>query len=94
METEKNAQYVRQINNSNDSITYSNVRSKLFVESIIDEKIDTVCIVRSSLAEYSPFAYSKVKDRIKDEVVAFDVKALREKLTDEEKLLLEYLIAT
>jgi len=94
METEKNAQYVRQINNSNDSITYSNVRSKLFVESIIDEKIDTVCIVRSSLAEYSPVAYSKVKDRIKDEVVAFDVKALREKLTDEEKLLLEYLIAT
>ena len=94
MNTEKNAQYVRQTNNSNENITYSNVRYKLFVDSIIGEKIDTVCVVRSSLAEYSPFAYSKVKDRIKDEVVAFDVKALRETLTDGEKLLLEYLIAT
>ena len=45
MKTEKNAQYVRQTNNSNESITYSNVRSKLFVDSIIGEKIDTVCIV-------------------------------------------------
>ena len=49
MNTEKNAQYVRQTNNSNENITYSNVRYKLFVDSIIGEKIDKVCVFRSIL---------------------------------------------
>ena len=94
MKKENVALYVRRTLNVTGAITPSEVKSNIFVDAILDGKVDTICILKSGLSEYASHSYDKIKAHIKDDVVSFDVKSLREKLTDEEKLLLEYLIAS
>lgn len=94
MKKENVALYVRRTPNNTDAITSSEVKSNIFVDAILEGKVDTICILKSGLSEYASRSYDKIKDHIKDDVVSFDVKSLREKLTDEEKLLLEYLIVS
>ena len=94
MKKENVALYVRRTRNNTDAITSSEVKSNIFVDAILEGKVDTICILKSGLSEYASRSYDKIKDHIKDDVVSFDVKSLREKLTDEEKLLLEYLIVS
>lgn len=94
MKKENVALYMRRTPNNTDAITPSEVKSNISVDAILEGKVDTICLLKSSLSEYAPRGYDKIKDHIKDDVVSFDVKSLREKLTEEEKLLLEYLIAS
>lgn len=95
MKKEKIAQYVRSATpNGGEDVGKSSVSASIFMNCLAGDKMDTICILKSSLSEYAPYGFHKVKDRIKEEIVSFDVKSLREKLTEEEKLLLEYLMAS